>query len=263
LVLPFLASAPPYNVQPDDEGRDEFDGDGRYCGSYSDNGGELGDNDDGDAVVAGQHLWGSSAVAGSSGSCAMVSSSTVLVAVPPLLPEEAAQVNEHHRNIDVLQSVLSQVESAGMDTLAATVVNCLCAKERKAHGRCQPNPAIAREMLATRQAESDAIAVCKSIVQAAVAAAERQRRHLAASAAEGNRLAAQSAAMRKASTALENVRALRRFDIADLGRRHPQGGTKQHVEHRLDILERVKAKSEPLPAELENDRVGSRNIGTL
>ncbi len=116
-----------------------------------------------------------------------------------------------------------------MDTLATTVVDCLRAEERKAHGRCQPNPAIARAMLANRQAESDAIVVGQSIVQAAVAAADRQR------------------------TALESVRALRRFDIADLGQGHAQGGTRQHVEHRLEILERVKAKSEPLPAELEND----------
>jgi hypothetical protein len=246
LVLPFPAAAPRYNVQPDDDGSDAGDGDGSASDSDSDEGSEPGDDGDGAAAV-------SSAVAGSSGSCAIASSSTALEVVPPLLPEEVAQVNDHHRNIDVLQCVLSQVEAAGMDTLAATVVNCLRAEERKAYGRCQPNPAIARAMLANRQAESDAIVVGQSIVQAAVAAADRQRRHLAALAAEENRLAAQSAAMRKASTALESVRALRRFDIADLGQGHPQGGTRQHVEHRLEILERVKAKSEPLPAELEND----------
>jgi hypothetical protein len=246
LVLPFPAAAPRYNVQPDDDGSDAGDGDGSASDSDSDEGSEPGDDGDGAAAV-------SSAVAGSSGSCAIASSSTALEVVPPLLPEEVAQVNDHHRNIDVLQCVLSQVEAAGMDTLAATVVNCLRAEERKAYGRCQPNPAIARAMLANRQVESDAIVVGQSIVQAAVAAADRQRRHLAALAAEENRLAAQSAAMRKASTALESVRALRRFDIADLGQGHPQGGTRQHVEHRLEILERVKAKSEPLPAELEND----------
>jgi hypothetical protein len=96
-------------------------------------------------------------------------------------------------------------------------------------------------MLANRQAELDAIVIGQSIVQVAVAAADRQRRHLAALAAEENCLAVQSTAMRQAISALESIRALKRFEIAYLGQGHPQGSTRKHVEHRLEIWERVKA----------------------
>jgi hypothetical protein len=147
-----------------------------------------------------------------------------------LLPEEVAQDNDHHRNIDVLQSVLSHVESTGVDILAATIVNCLRAEERRAHGRCQSNPALARAMLANRQAESDAIVVGQSIVQAPVAAAERQRRHLAALAAEQNRLAAQAAAMRKASGIVRAVINDVLFSLSQVGRATFQDGREIEVD---------------------------------
>ena len=46
---------------------------------------------------------------------------------------------------------------------------------------------------------------------------------------------------------------LRCFEIADLGQGHPAGGSAEHIRDRMNVLERIKQRSAPLPPEQAND----------
>ena len=52
---------------------------------------------------------------------------------------------------------------------------------------------------------------------------------------------------------MECFNALKCFDAGDFGQGHAQGGTREHKRTRLHVLERLRAKSPPLPADLAND----------
>ena len=57
----------------------------------------------------------------------------------------------------------------------------------------------------------------------------------------------------RASTLVECAKALKSWDLDDLGQGHTSGGTKTHQKNRVAILERVRARSKPLPPDLAND----------
>ena len=59
--------------------------------------------------------------------------------------------------------------------------------------------------------------------------------------------------LRKASTVVECEKAWKSWDIEDLGQGHESGGTRQHVKHRMAILERLRGRGKPLPPDLAND----------
>ncbi len=57
----------------------------------------------------------------------------------------------------------------------------------------------------------------------------------------------------KASTTVECMKALKRWNTGDLGQGHPHGGTKQHFKNRAEVLQRLRLRAGTLPAVLEHD----------
>ena len=70
---------------------------------------------------------------------------------------------------------------------------------------------------------------------------------------EQERLRLRRLELLKASTVVECEKALKNWDTEDLGQGHPNGGTRQHVKNRMAILERLRARSKPLPPHMAND----------
>ena len=52
---------------------------------------------------------------------------------------------------------------------------------------------------------------------------------------------------------MDSLHALKTFEAADFGHTHPKGGLQEHRRSRLQVLERLRLRSEPLPADLAND----------
>jgi vacuolar-type H+-ATPase subunit I/STV1 len=60
-------------------------------------------------------------------------------------------------------------------------------------------------------------------------------------------------ALQKASTLVECLQALKSYDLDDLGLGHPQGGDKNHLASRMQVMERIRSRAAPLPPILQND----------
>lgn len=52
---------------------------------------------------------------------------------------------------------------------------------------------------------------------------------------------------------MECMKALKRWDAADLGQGHLQAGTRLHFKNRSEVLERLRRRADPLPPDLAND----------
>ena len=70
---------------------------------------------------------------------------------------------------------------------------------------------------------------------------------------EHERLVEKQLALQRAGTIAECINALKSFTTADLGHTHPRGGTAKHIEARMEVLERLRRRGSPLPAEQAND----------
>ena len=68
--------------------------------------------------------------------------------------------------------------------------------------------------------------------------------------------------LQRASTVVESLTALKCFEIADLGQGHAAGGTAEHIRNRMNVLDRIKQRSAPLPPEQANDWDWFRKNGT-
>ena len=71
--------------------------------------------------------------------------------------------------------------------------------------------------------------------------------------AQQEKLRLQQLELARASTLVECEKALKSWDLDDLGQGHAAGGTRQHAKNRVAILERLGARSKPLPPDLAND----------
>ena len=59
--------------------------------------------------------------------------------------------------------------------------------------------------------------------------------------------------LHRASALVECQNALKSWESKDLGQGHPNGGAREHCRNRLNVLDRVHARSKPLPPDLQND----------
>ena len=59
--------------------------------------------------------------------------------------------------------------------------------------------------------------------------------------------------LQQASTTVECMKALKRWDAEDLGQGHLQGGSRLHFKNRAEVLERLRRRADRLPADLSND----------
>ena len=60
-------------------------------------------------------------------------------------------------------------------------------------------------------------------------------------------------ALNRASTVVECQEALKSFEASDLGGGHKTGGTREHAANRRKVLDRLRARAQPLPPDLAND----------
>ena len=267
LVVPFAPRAGRHDDQPSDDGSDDPDDDGGEGTDHDDDddgggvhlpvaggsdgpavAGRSGGTEIGDRTVASGS--GGSAVAGGSGGPEVAGLSSAIV---PMRPEDAAVANDMQYTLDVLRSVLVQVQAIGDERLAVTVARALHSEERRSVGRLRSNPAVAEALEANHQATLHKAIAGQTIAERTRLETTQQRKRLAELREDEARLDRKRLAIAKACTVVESMDALKAFPDDAIGVGHKDGGTKAHRDARQDILRRLRLRAAPLPPDLDND----------
>ena len=167
--------------------------------------------------------------------------------------DEAGAAQDQSHKLDVLRAVLEQVRQVGADRLAATVSQAIVAEERQARRRSRENPAVAMAMLEGRKEAAERSAQWRVALAMEERAEHKRRKTLKELKAESERLEQRRMALQKAATVTECLNAMKSFETQDLGQGHPQGGTAEHHRNRMQVLDRIRLRGSPLPAEQAND----------
>ncbi len=259
LVVPFPPAGTAADFQPDDEGSEAPN----EPDDASD--GDDDDGDDGsDGAGGGIGVGGSAVAEPADGGDAAAASEAGLTAAPPshaiapcdapaLSHVDADRAQVHQYNLSVLHTVADQLRTAGQDRLLIAVEAAIHAEERRAHGRGQADPAIAAALVRSRDANLSMVMDGRSLLEKLAEERKRNQASLAELRKEQARLDDQRAALQRATSVVECFNTVKSFDAADFGQGHPRGGTREHKRTRMEVLERLRSRSAPLPAELAND----------
>ncbi len=258
MVVPFPRTGTPADNQPDDEGSeppnepdnasdDDDDGDDGGHGA----GGGIGA---GDSAVAEPADVAAASEAGLTARPAAPPSHTIApCGAPALSHADADRAQVHQYNLSVLKAVAEQLHTAGQDRLLMAVEAAIHAEERRAHGRGQTDPAIAAALVHSRDANLSMVMDGRSLMEKLDEERKRNQVTLAELRKEQARIDDQRAALQRANSVVECFNTVKSFDAADFGQGHPRGGTRDHKRTRMQVLERLRSRSAPLPAELAND----------
>lgn len=225
------------DVQPDDEGSgvDSQDGDGVWLE-------EDDEDDDGPPPPQGAppHLP-ADAVASAS-------------AEPRAPPQEVLRdVELAQDRLEMLRTVLLQLEQAGADALANSV-RATIHQESKRMRNVSSVPDDLRLALADAEEEASRDALRrKALLARDLAADAKARQTLRELQREQRVLQQRREALAKASSVEESLRALKRWSVADFGQGHPQGGSRAHAANRREVVERLRRRAPALPPDLAND----------
>ena len=257
-MVAFPKHGPRYDTVHSDEGSDEPDEDGSDGGD-----GGLSDDGDDDHIGGECDIGGEPAVAGGEPAVAgckpaVPDHAGAAAAAEPLAlvsmdAAEADLVHDHQHGLDVLRVVLDQVRAVGQDALAATVSHAIVVQERRCRGTKRASDAVARAMVGNYTSAVADVAAARTIVAKADSEAKRTRRTVRQLQEEHDRLQAARVALQKASTVVECLDAVKKFETGDLGQGHLTGGTAEHRRTRMQVLERLRRRFPPLPAEQQND----------
>jgi hypothetical protein len=259
LVVAFPMHGQRYDNLHSDEGSDEPDEDA--SDGDSDDGDDDGEPavaacDDGEPAVAGckpavpDHAGAAAAAVPSHAGAAAAAGPLALVSMDAA---EADLAHDHQLSLDVLRVVLEQVRAVGQDALAATVSHAIVVQERRCRGTKRASDAVAQAMVGNHASAVADVAAAQTIVAKADAEAKRTRHTLRQMQEESDRLDKARFALQKATTVVECLDAVKKFETSDLGQGHVTGGTKENFKHRMQVLERLRRRFPPLPAEQQND----------
>ena len=166
---------------------------------------------------------------------------------------EQALVADCAFRLSTFKSVLEQLKPLSCDSLIVQVQNALHLEERRSRGRAQTNRKVARAMLQEREMELEDYARRNAREAAARNQNDLRMKTIKGMRAEQEALHQRRLDLQRASTVVESLTALKCFEIADLGQGHAAGGTAEHIRNRMNVLDRIKQRSAPLPPEQAND----------
>ena len=165
----------------------------------------------------------------------------------------AVAVETTQAKLQSMQVVLHQVQAIGNMSLEAQVQKAIHLEEKRLRILGRGDAEIAHAFLEEQDAHKlkfrrEQLSIRKAFEQ------EKQRRITIKELVEHQeQLRVRHLELRKASTVVECEKALKSWDIEDLGQGHENGGTRQHVKNRMAILERLRGRGKPLPPDLAND----------
>ena len=172
----------------------------------------------------------------------------------PSPPQELCnELNQTTERLEMLRTVLLQVEQAGVENVANTVRQAIHTESKRLKDAARVNPQV-RRAFADAEDDAERRALRKrAYVERNLAEDARAKQTLNGLLREQQKLQERKAQLARASSVQESLDALKRWTAADFGQGHPRGGTKAHAANRLEVLERLRRRAPALPPDLAND----------
>ena len=152
-----------------------------------------------------------------------------------------------------MQVVLQQVQTIGNLSLEAQVQKAIHMEEKKIRLLARENPDVTQAFYEEQDAEQLKTRRDMASIRKAFHQDRCNRQSIKDLMAQQEKLRLQQLELARASTLVECEKVLKSWDLDDLGQGHAAGGTRQHAKNRVAILERLRARSKPLPPDLAND----------
>ena len=153
----------------------------------------------------------------------------------------------------VLRDALEQVKRVGADGVSATLQHAVDAEERRMRCSKKVAPDVCVAFAREQEREHQEFLQRREKIRAEFAQDKERRLTIAQLIKRHQALYDKRMQLQKASTTVECMKALKRWNASDLGQGHLQGGTKQHAKNRAEVLQRLRLRAGTLPAVLEND----------
>ena len=170
-----------------------------------------------------------------------------------LRPDVEALLQSSRAKLASMGVVLQQVQAIGSLSLEAQVEKAIHIEQKKIRILSREHPEVSKLFLDAQDAEErqmrkDMISIRNSFAE------DKQRKDAIKDLLEQqDKLRERKLELLRASTLVECAKALKSWDLDDLGQGHASGGSRAHAKNRVAILERVRARSKPLPPDLAND----------
>ena len=152
-----------------------------------------------------------------------------------------------------MQVVLKQVRAIGNLSLESQVEKAIHIEEKRVRILAREHPEVSKSFFLEQEAEQMQMRKDQASIRKAFANDKERRVAIKDLLAQQDKLRERKLELLRASTLVECEKALKSWDLDDLGQGHPSGGTRAHAKNRMAILERVRARAKPLPPDLAND----------
>ena len=152
-----------------------------------------------------------------------------------------------------MQVVMQQVQTIGNLSLEAQVQNAIHIEQRRVRALARADPKVTQHFFEDQEAEQREMRKDMASIRKAFAEDKERRSAIKDLLEQQDKLRQRKLELLRASTIVECENALKSWDLDDLGQGHGGGGTKAHQRTRATILERLRARSKPLPPDLAND----------
>ena len=168
-------------------------------------------------------------------------------------PETDGVLQASRARLQSMQVVLQQVRAIGNLSLESQVEKAIHIEEKKVRILAREDPEVSKSFFLEQEAEQMQMRKDQASIRKAFAKEKERRVALKDLLAQQDKLRERKLELLRASTLVECEKALKSWDLDDLGQGHPCGGTRAHAKNRMAILERVRARAKPLPPDLAND----------
>ena len=243
VVCPFPSHGARYDMEPADKGSESDTGDDAGRGSDTDAASPVCETDPADSpVVDGDAACEDNAADGVS-----------MLPVADTAPVTDGALQAARARLQSMQVILQQVQVIGNISLEAQVHKAIHMEEQKIRLLSREHPHVSQQFLAEQDADQQRLRQDMTSIRKTFAEDKKRRIAIQELTAQQERLRLQQIQLQRASTMVECEKAVKSWDLDDLGQGHAHGGTRQAARNRMAILERVRTRSKPLPADLAND----------
>ena len=168
-------------------------------------------------------------------------------------PDVDAMVQAAREKLQSMQVVLQQVQAIGDLSLEAQVQKAIHMVQRRIRVMSREHPLVSQAFFQDQDTERRQMRRDMAAIRKAFAEDKQRRVAIQDMVTQQEKLRQRQLELKRASTLVECEQALKSWDLNDLGQGHASGGTRQHAKNRMAILDRVRARSKPLPPDLAND----------
>ena len=244
VINPFPLHGKKYDTEPLDNGSDS-DGDPGPDGK--------GDSDEESRMSVEEEVASPIQVADTCGGGGETEQTIVSAELRSSPSEIESMLQDSRATLQSMQVVLQQVQAIGNLSLEAQVHKAIHMADKKVRILAREDPDVSQAFFDDQDADQRKMRREMASIRQAFAEDKQRRLAIKDLLAQQEKAREKKLELMRASTLVECEKALKSWDLDDLGQGHASGGTRQHAKSRVEILERLRRRSKPLPPDLAND----------